>query len=112
MIPMLFLISIVLFGLVNLAPGGPMAGAGLSRRTPPEKAAELRRQFGLDQPLPVQYLIWLVGNDWMRVDLDGDGASDRYGTRKGCCAATSASCTRVAAQLWMRSPSGCRIRST
>jgi peptide/nickel transport system permease protein len=80
---LLFLLSILLFALVNLAPGGPLAGEGQSRQIPPQKAAILRRQFGLDKPLPVQYLIWLVGNDWMKVDLNGSGTFDNYGTRKG-----------------------------
>jgi len=82
-VPMLFLISIVLFALVNIAPGGPLAGQGRSRRIRPEKAEILKRQFGLDRPLPVQYVIWLIGNDWMRVDADGDGVAESYGERKG-----------------------------
>jgi peptide/nickel transport system permease protein len=49
----------------------------------PEKAAQLKRQFGLDQPITTQYVVWLVGNDWMKVDADGDGIKDSYGTRKG-----------------------------
>jgi peptide/nickel transport system permease protein len=28
-------------------------------------------------------MIWLVGNDWMMVDADGDGVDDSYGTRMG-----------------------------
>jgi len=80
---MLFLLSIVLFVLVNLAPGGPLAGQGQSRHIPPERAAALKRQFGLDKPLPVQYVVWLVGNDWMRVDADGDGIAESNGTRLG-----------------------------
>jgi peptide/nickel transport system permease protein len=80
---MMFLLSIALFALVNLAPGGPLAGQGQSRHIPPERAAALKRQFGLDKPLPVQYVVWLVGNDWMRVDADGDGITDSYGTRRG-----------------------------
>jgi peptide/nickel transport system permease protein len=82
-IPMLFLLSIVLFALVNIAPGGPLAGQGRSRRIRPEKAEILKRQFGLDKPLPVQYVIWLIGNDWMRVDADGDGVAESHGERKG-----------------------------
>jgi len=80
---MLFLLSILLFALINLAPGGPLAGQGQSRHIRPEQAVILKRQFGLDKPLPVQYVIWLIGNDWMKVDLDGDGITDTYGTRKG-----------------------------
>jgi peptide/nickel transport system permease protein len=82
-IPMMFLISIVLFGLVNLAPGGPLAGHGQSRRMKPEKREKLERQFGLDKPLPVQYVVWLIGNDWMKVDADGDGVDDSRGERRG-----------------------------
>jgi peptide/nickel transport system permease protein len=33
--------------------------------------------------MPEQYLIWLAGNDWIRVDSDGDGVTESYGTRKG-----------------------------
>jgi peptide/nickel transport system permease protein len=82
-IPMLFLVSIVLFVLVNITPGGPLAVGGGSRRIKPEKREMLKRQFGLDKPIPVQYAIWLVGNDWMKVDADGDGIKESYGTRQG-----------------------------
>jgi peptide/nickel transport system permease protein len=82
-IPMLFILSLVLFVLVNVAPGGPLAGHGRTRRPNPEKREQLKRQFGLDKPLPVQYIVWLVGNDWMKVDVDGDGIAESYGTRKG-----------------------------
>jgi len=82
-IPMLFLLSVVLFGLVNIAPGGPLSGHGRSRRIRPEKVEILKRQFGLDKPMPVQYVIWLIGNDWMQVDADGDGVAESYGERRG-----------------------------
>ncbi len=73
-----FLLSILFFALVNLAPGGPLAGYGQSRRLPPDKLQALKRQLGLDRPLPEQYVIWLVGNDWMPVDAAG-----LPGTRQG-----------------------------
>lgn len=82
-IPMLFLLSMALFLLVNLAPGGPLAGHSQSRHVRPEKAELLKRQLGLDKPLPVQYVIWLIGNDWMKVDADGDGLAEGYGERRG-----------------------------
>jgi peptide/nickel transport system permease protein len=80
---MLFFISIILFALVNIAPGGPLAGHSRSRRMDKEKVETMKRLFGLDKPLPVQYVIWLIGNDWMQVDEDGDGILDGYGTRRG-----------------------------
>jgi len=64
-IPLLFIISIVLFALINLAPGGPLGARG-GRRVRPEQAAILKRQFGLDKPICVQYVYWLIGNDWTR----------------------------------------------
>jgi peptide/nickel transport system permease protein len=79
----MFLLSILFFALVNLAPGGPLAGYGQARRVPPERITILKRQLGLDKPLPVQYMVWLVGNDWMKVDMDGDGTPDTFGTRRG-----------------------------
>jgi len=82
-IPLLLIVSIVLFALVNLAPGGPLAQYTRSRRMTAERREALMRQYGLDKPLPVQYIIWLAGNDWMKVDTDGDGVKDSYGTRKG-----------------------------
>jgi peptide/nickel transport system permease protein len=82
-IPLLFIISVVLFVLVNLAPGGPLAGRGGGRRLRPEQVAILKRQFGLDQPIYMRYIFWLVGNDWTKVDTDGDGVKDSYGQGKG-----------------------------
>lgn len=83
-IPLLFLLSIFFFVLVNVVPGGPLAGYGRSKHVRPEKVAALKRQLGLDKPLVVQYVIWLVGNDWMPpADLDGDGIAETRGTRRG-----------------------------
>jgi peptide/nickel transport system permease protein len=81
-IPMLFIISIVLFGLVNIAPGDPVSALS-GRRPRPQARESLVRQFGLDKPLYVQYVYWLVGNDWTRVDADGDGVAESHGQRRG-----------------------------
>ncbi len=82
-IPLMVIVSIVLFALVNLAPGGPLAGRGQSRTPRPEQVAILKRQFGLDQPLWKRYIFWLAGNDWTKVDTDGDGIKDSPGQGKG-----------------------------
>ncbi len=82
-VAMMFLLSIIFFALVNLAPGGPLSGYGNARRIPPQEVEKLKRQLGLDKPIPFQYVVWLVGNDWMKVDLNGDGVPESYGTRRG-----------------------------
>jgi peptide/nickel transport system permease protein len=81
-IPLLFIISIILFALMqNMGdPIAAMAGRNITRSADRER---LTRQLGLDKPVPVQYLFWLIGNDWTKTDLDGDGEAETPGTRKG-----------------------------
>ncbi len=58
MIPVLFLVSIVVFSIIHLIPGNPaeiIAGPNAT----PEQLAALERNMGLDQPLYRQYIIWL-----------------------------------------------------
>jgi peptide/nickel transport system permease protein len=81
-IPLLLIISAVLFILAN-AMGDPLASFGGRRRIRSSDRERLTRQLGLDQPALVQYAIWLVGNDWMKTDINGDGIAEEYGTRKG-----------------------------
>lgn len=81
-LPVLLIISIVIFLLVNQM-GDPLASFGGRRRVRAEDRERLTSQLGLDQPLAMQYVIWLVGNDWMQLDLDGDGVVDGTGTRQG-----------------------------
>ena len=81
-VPVLILISIVIFILAN-AMGDPLASFGGRRRIRPSDRERLTRQLGLDKPIPVQFAVWLIGNDWMGVDLDGDGVAESKGTRVG-----------------------------
>jgi len=81
-IPLLLIISVILFVLANKM-GDPLASFGGRRRIRSDDRERLTRKLGLDKPILVQYAIWLVGNDWMKVDIDGDGIPDEYGTRKG-----------------------------
>jgi len=81
-IPLLLIVSAVLFILMN-AMGDPLASFGGRRRIRSQDRARLTRTLGLDKPIPVQFAIWLIGNDWMEVDLDGDGVPEGKGTRRG-----------------------------
>lgn len=57
-VPVALLVTIINFGLLRLAPGDPvLAFAGDVRD--PQILDEMRHQLGLDQPLPVQYVLWL-----------------------------------------------------
>lgn len=81
-IPLIFIISIAIFVLMQNM-GDPLATMG--GRTPTRSAdrERLARQLGLDQPLYMQYVYWLIGNDWTKVDVDGDGEAETPGIRKG-----------------------------
>lgn len=67
-IPTFFGITLISFVLIISAPGDPIDLITFNPRTTPESVALLRHQLGLDQPVIVQYLTWLIGNDWT-----GDG---------------------------------------
>ncbi len=59
-IPTLFFVSILIFGLQQLLPGDPaVAMAGEERD--PAAIAYLRAKFHLDDPLPVRYGYWMKG---------------------------------------------------
>ena len=61
MIPILLLVSIVLFTIINLLPGDPaLAVAGEAFRDE-ALVAQIREDLGLNKPLVVRYFIWLGG---------------------------------------------------
>ena len=81
-IPLLFIISIILFFLMrNMGdPIAAMAGRSVTRSA---ERARLTKQLGLDKPVFLQYVYWLIGNDWAKTDLDGDGIPETPGTLHG-----------------------------
>jgi peptide/nickel transport system permease protein len=58
-IPVLFVITLLQFTLFISAPGGPLKAYIQDPNVSPEDIARLEHEFGLDQPLPLQYLTWL-----------------------------------------------------
>ena len=77
-IPGVIGISIILFSVLALAPGDPFEELATNPAVPPEVRANLRAQFGLDDPLAVRYVRWstaMVKGDWgfsfaSRVNVD------------------------------------------
>ena len=59
MIPLLFGVSLILFGVLHLAPGGPLDVYADNPSVSQEALAQMKTAFGLDKPLPVQYADWL-----------------------------------------------------
>jgi peptide/nickel transport system permease protein len=77
-LPSLLGISLILYTVLALAPGDPFGELASNPNVPPEVAAGLRAKFGLDDPVWLRYLHWLVAmlhGDWgfsfvSRVDVD------------------------------------------
>jgi peptide/nickel transport system permease protein len=59
-IPTLLVISFVIFAILALAPGDPMAQFGANPAIPAEVRARIRESLGLDKPWPVRYVKWVI----------------------------------------------------
>ncbi|MFT4270544.1 MAG: ABC transporter permease [Pantoea sp.] len=71
---LLFLVSIIGFAALNLAPGGPLSQYALTPGMTQEAMQRIATQMGLNRPLPVQYFDWLshlLRGDWGRSYRDG-----------------------------------------
>jgi peptide/nickel transport system permease protein len=65
-IPILFIISVLLFFLVRSAPGGPLTSARRNPNITKEQIEVIEEKLGLNDPLPIQY------GRWMRDLLSGN----------------------------------------
>ena len=66
-VPLLLAISAILFGILHLAPGGPLDIYADNPSVTPAALAHMRHVYGLDQPVPIQYFMWLhavASGDW------------------------------------------------
>lgn len=73
-IPVLFTVSIITFGLMHAVPGGPWDS---EKRLPAAVQARLNAEYGLDKPIHEQYVSWLGG--FVQGDL---GPSYRFRDRR------------------------------
>lgn len=73
-LPILFIVSVVCFSMINLIPGDP-ARVIMGPEAPQQAVQQMQERLGLDEPIVVQYVSWLGGV------LHGDlGESLRDGT--------------------------------
>ncbi len=72
-VPMMLLLSVLIFGLVALVPGDPAVTLAGENPTP-EQIASVRAELGLDDPFPVRYWDWLLGI------LSGDFGTSLFST--------------------------------
>jgi peptide/nickel transport system permease protein len=60
LIPTLFFVSVIIFSLQQLLPGDPATVMAGEERDP-AVIAQIRHQYRLDQPIPIQYVYWVKG---------------------------------------------------
>ena len=69
MILVVLLSTVAIYVLLNIAPGGPLAGLRNigDRRSRPSEAdmARLEAYLGINKPILLRYTTWLVGDDWL-----------------------------------------------
>jgi peptide/nickel transport system permease protein len=73
-IPLLFVVSLIVFSLTLLVPGDPAVTIAGETATP-ERIEEIREELGLDEPVIQQYLTWVSGV------LRGDLGTSLYSTQ-------------------------------
>jgi peptide/nickel transport system permease protein len=73
----LFLVSIAVFLISELAPGD-LARNSLGHQITPEQAQSFNAQWGLDQPLTVRYVRWMIGSDWQAEQKIGNPVRSVY----------------------------------
>ncbi|MDI6022176.1 ABC transporter permease [Leucobacter sp. UT-8R-CII-1-4] len=84
-LPLLLAISIIVFALLQMTPGGPLSlGEGGSNPAAAAQMEKIREQYGLNDPMPVQYLRWAGGvltGDWGTSFKTGQPVLDVIGQR-------------------------------
>jgi len=82
----LVVISMVIFGILKIAPGDPLAGFANNPNVPIELRAKIRKNMGLDDPIPVQYAKWAshyIRGDWQQSFLSKAPTKDIIFRRLG-----------------------------
>lgn len=68
-IPLLIIITVIVFFLLKSA-GDPLAELNLDPRITESDRLLARAEYGLDDPLPLQFVHWLIGDDWYTRELE------------------------------------------
>ncbi|MDI6695499.1 MAG: ABC transporter permease [Anaerolineales bacterium] len=59
----MFIVSMLVFAIVEIAPGN-VARNILGAYATPEQEKSMENQLGLDRPIIIRYISWLLGSDW------------------------------------------------
>jgi peptide/nickel transport system permease protein len=99
---LLWLVSIIGFAILHLAPGGPLAQFALTPGLTEADMQRLAHQMGLDRPWPMQYAEWfwrLLQGDWGRSYRDNQPVLAVIGSHLGATFELMATSTAIAVLL-------------
>ena len=63
-IVLVWLATLISFTIYQMAPGGPLQFLDQDPRRSAVDVARLKHLYGLDRSIPVQYVVWMAGEDW------------------------------------------------
>jgi peptide/nickel transport system permease protein len=88
-IPLIIIVTVLVFVLTKLA-GDPLSYLAQDPRITIRDRAIRRAEFGLDDPLPLQFVHWLIGDDWYQREIrisypneNGETVSEVIGVKNG-----------------------------
>ena len=99
---LLFIVSMLGFAILHLAPGGPLSQFALSSQMSPEDLARISHPPGLDPPLPVQSAAWAwrkLQGDWGTSYRDGSAVLSIIGSHLRATFELMATATLIACCL-------------
>ncbi len=82
-IPLLFIICLIVFLCLKLSGADPLGHLANDPRVSEADRFMLAARFGLNDPIPLQFVTWLFGDDWLKRDITGDGEPDEFGKQLG-----------------------------
>ncbi len=72
MILVVLLSTMAIYAILNLAPGGPLSGkklvTGINNQLSEADIARLENYLGIDKPIVLRYMAWILGDDWLGAD--------------------------------------------
>lgn len=83
---LMLIMSVAFFGLIHAIPGGGPEAAIVNPKMPLATRLAIRKKWGLDQPLPIQYLTWLrhtLQGDFGVSILTGQSVTEQISSRLG-----------------------------
>ena len=89
-IALIWVATLIAFSIYQIAPGGPLQFLNEDPRQDTSDIERLERSYGIDRSIPVQYIAWAFGEDWLPAD-------DTW--RSGRCLADENRCSLGIARL-------------